>query len=754
MPATIAFDLETWLFTPGNMTPRPVCGSFASDSEARLEPAADAFESLAGLLRPGVTIEGANIAFDFAIVGAHRNDLLAQVFEHYQRGGVHDVQHAVALDAIAKGMLGKDPTTGGPLRAMKHDGTWGKVTKRYSLETCVRLVLGRNNAKENDQYRLRYGELDGTPIETWPEIARLYPIDDAKNTHEVASVQRARAAAGHYENIGPIFRWIPRLQTGEPLGWTHLTHQARAAFAMQLAAVWGIRTNPERVEALAKEFEEEHARVESKLREAGLLKPDGKEDDAKIKARVAIAYGTDPFSECAACKGSGKVKSPKSGNPINCKECSATGLEIAPTVPRTPANGIKADRDTLAESGDEFLEDFADRDQKVLDTYVPFLRLASKHPANVSPNVILDTLRASWGILQTMPKKGAVRECVEAPDGWDLVSVDYNALEFATLGQVAKWVVGYSSIADAINEGKDAHSILGARMTSVAYEQFRANLKDPALAAYFKDIRQGTKAGNFGFGGLMGPAKFALTQRRAKVGGHGSMCRLMGREEHPCGSVKITEWRKRPCPPVCDQCVEVSAELKAGWLETWIEMPEYFDWIASIPGVEDGQGVILSPGTGFVRGGLNASAAANHCFQHLAAMGAKHALWNVSRECYTDKRSALYGSRPIIFAHDEIIALVPSSQAHDAANRLAEVMRDPELGMRKFVPDVAINCEPALMRRWYKAAEPFYRDPSCSACGGGGWIYKTIDGKRSRFQCEPCTKAGKLHPWEPEAKGN
>ena len=706
------------------MTPRPVCGSFAGDNdECWVEPAADAFDSLAGLLRPGVIIEVANGAFDFTIVGAHRNELLPEVFEHYERGGVWDVQHAVALDAIAKGLLGKDPNTGGPLRILKHDGTWGKVTNRYSLETCVRLVLGRNNAKENDQYRLRYGELDGTPIETWPEVARRYPVDDACNTHEVAVEQRKRSASGQYDNLGPIFRWIPRLQTGEPLGWTHLTHQARAAFAMQLAAVWGIRTNPERVEALAKEFEEERERVQVKAREAGLLKDDGKEDDGKIKARVAIAYGTDPLSQCPTCKGTCKVPSPKTGNPVNCKDCSATGLEVGPAVPRTPANGIKADRDTLNESGDEFLEDFADRDQKVLDTYVPFLRLASRgHPANVSPNVILDTLRASWGILQTMPKKGQVRECVEAPEGWSIVSVDYNALEFATLGQVALWVVGFSKIAESINAGKDAHSILGSRMTSISYDEFRAGLKDPIRGAFFGDIRFGSKAGNFGFGGLMGAPKFVLTQRRARIGGHGSMCRIMGREEHPCGSVKITTWKKRPCPPVCDQCTEVSAELKAGWLETWPEMPDYFDWITTIPGVQDNQGVLISPGTGFVRGGLNASAAANHCFQHLAAMGAKHALWNVSRECYTDKRSALYGSRPIIFAHDEILALVPESQQHDAAFRLSAIMKDPELGMKKFVPDVAINCEPALMKRWYKAAETVF------------------------------DSNGKLIPWEPKGK--
>ena len=726
MPTEVSFDLETFLITPGNLTPPPVCGSFATAEEAWLEPAAEALETLGGLLRPGVRIDGANIAFDFAVAGAHFPELLPLIFEHYERGGVFDVQLAIALDAIANGLLGREPSTGGPLRVMKHDGTWGKVTKRYSLETCVRLVLGRNNAKENDQYRLRYGELAPLPIEAWPEIARQYPIDDVRNTREVATAQRARAAVGAYQNLGPIVRYKPIDGTAAPLGWDHLTHQARAAFAMQLAAVWGLRANPEAVEALAAKMTIEAAETTEKLRAAGLLTPEGKEDNAAIKRQVALAYGSDPFSECPACKGMGKVTSPKSGNPINCKTCSATGLEVGPSVPRTPADGIKADRDTLEESHDPILESLAEADAKILDTYIPFLRSAARHPVNVSPNVLLDTARASWGLLQTLPKSGGVRECLEAPPGWLIVSVDYNALEFCTLAQVALWVVGYSRIAEALNEKKDPHSMLGARMLSTDYDRFMLALKADETKKAFKAIRQGTKAGNFGFGGLMGAARFALTQRKQKLfeddhkRAHGSMCRLMGREVVPCGTVKITEWKRRPTPPVCETCAIVSDEIRAGWFDTWIEMNPYFEWVKQIPGVEDGQGVIVSPGTGFVRGGLNASAAANHSFQHLAAMGAKHALWNVSRECYTDRRSALFGSRPIVFAHDEILALVPESNAHDASQRLAEVMRDPELGMRKFVPDVRVWCEPALMRRWYKQAETVY------------------------------DSAGKLIPWEPK----
>jgi hypothetical protein len=95
-------------------------------------------------------------------------------------------------------------------------------------------------------------------------------------------------------------------------------------------------------------------------------------------------------------------------------------------------------------------------------------------------------------------------------------------------------------------------------------------------------------------------------------------------------------------------------------------------------------------------------ALANHSFQSLAGFGAKHALWLVSRECYVDRSSPLYGSRPVVFAHDEVITEIPENVAHEAAYRQAEIQI---AAMREFVPDVHVAAEPALMRRWFKEAE-------------------------------------------------
>ena len=134
-----------------------------------------------------------------------------------------------------------------------------------------------------------------------------------------------------------------------------------------------------------------------------------------------------------------------------------------------------------------------------------------------------------------------------------------------------------------------------------------------------------------------------------------------------------------------------------------------------------------------VRGGLGFSDGANLCFQALAADGGKAAFRALTRECYLGQRtvyddprmpikprytfeppgtpgwpsgrSPLFGCRLPFFVHDEVMAEVPFSRAHEAATRMVEVMQHV---MQAYVPDVPVRAEPALMYRWSKAAEARY----------------------------------------------
>jgi DNA polymerase-1 len=211
-----------------------------------------------------------------------------------------------------------------------------------------------------------------------------------------------------------------------------------------------------------------------------------------------------------------------------------------------------------------------------------------------------------------------------------------------------------------------------------------------------KGLRQAAKAANFGFPGGMGPPKLVLAKRKEGL----RFCLSTGRAT-TCGVEKITEWKGRPCPPVCKACVLVANELREAWFRRWPEMERYFDRISIETSGEFG-GEITSYGNGMIRGACGFCDGANHRFQNLAAQGAKRAMYVVTRECLTNRKSPLWGSHPAAFIHDELIAELVESRAHEAAERMAEIMRTE---MRRYTPDVRIDAEPCLMRHWYKDAK-------------------------------------------------
>jgi hypothetical protein len=312
-------------------------------------------------------------------------------------------------------------------------------------------------------------------------------------------------------------------------------------------------------------------------------------------------------------------------------------------------------------------------------------------------------------------------------------SCDYSTLELATLSQVCLWWVGNSAMADAINAGRDLHDHFAARVRGIEYEQQHAERK--AKVPIAKDMRQLAKAPNFGLPGGLGAAKLVAYARQSY---DARFCELSGRTPAgTCGAEKVTD--ERSGKRLCKVCLEVAKELKSLWFETWPEVRDYLDIVSSLTEGELGGAVQVpgpvgegKPGLGLIRGGCGYCDGANNGFQGLAARGAKAALYRVTREAYTDPRSPLWGTRVAVFIHDELLCEVPERRAHDAAHRISAVMVET---MREFVPDVAITAPPALMRRWFKGAEPTYQ---CAAHG--------------RTEERRCCDAGQLVPWEPKAK--
>jgi DNA polymerase-1 len=343
--------------------------------------------------------------------------------------------------------------------------------------------------------------------------------------------------------------------------------------------------------------------------------------------------------------------------------------------PRTLKTGaVQMTDEVLRESGDPdlILLAMVSHNLKLLNTYVPILESGTVHPICARYNNPLETGRtsASEPNMQNPPRAGGIRECFVPREGFLFASCDYDTLELRALAQVCLVLLGKSSMAEALRAGRDLHLAFAADLMGIGYEQ-AVKLKR-AGDKTVKEMRQLAKIANFGFPGGMVSNTFVEYARGYGVTVDGRLAERLYRQ----------------------------------WRIAWPEMDEYFKHAKTLTGPA-GEGKLTQLFSGRVRGGVSYTAACNSYFQGLAADGATAALFVVSQECYTDPASPLYGSRPVIFLHDEIICEVPDVPGHPevasrAADRLAEIMIAE---MRRYIPDVPVTATPNLMRRWYKGAE-------------------------------------------------
>ncbi len=340
--------------------------------------------------------------------------------------------------------------------------------------------------------------------------------------------------------------------------------------------------------------------------------------------------------------------------------------------PPTDGGGVSTSKITLEESGDDDLIRFMNvaGTEAQLTRYLPVLEEAARVPLNVRPNIIIANGRSSYdGIIQTFPREGPIRECFESRPGYTWCSVDWAAVEMSTLAQVCLWTVGESRLAD-VKAGKKVQV----------------------------DVRQATKGADFGLPGMMGAVKLALAMRK-----QGQRVCLLMRTSEKCGLEKITEYKGHSYPPVCKACVLAAEDLKRFYLyRMWHEMPKYFQWITTMLEKGDSLEQFISKR---VRGGLNAPAAANTLFSGLAADMFKSALRQITRECYLDSSSPLFGSRIALATHDETMLEIPDEKLTEAAARQCEIMNAQA---PKYCPDVLVKSEPAAMKIWRKAAKTVF----------------------------------------------
>jgi len=453
----IGFDTETYLIGPRQQAPKLVCGSFYNGDLAKVNVAQKIIDALK-YDNTDCNFILCNAAYDMTVLCANDQDLFPLIFQFYKEKKIKDISINEKLHIL------KDS---------------GRIDEqKYSLAALVDKHLNIDISQDKDDpnsWRLRYSELDGIPIDDWPQDAKDYALRDAELTLKVWEAQ---------EKV-----YGPPLQD--------LDAQCFADFCLRLMTVCGIHVDPVAAQELK---ENAQATVDSKMEylvENNIYGPKGKKDPTlkqsrkEVQARVIAVYD--------------KKKT---------------------AVPKTDKGGICCDKNVMEDiyGEDPVLDALADISvsKGILEKYVPVLT-NSFHIVHPNYDVLKKTGRtSSYGAakkealegeryslnIQQLAREGGVRECFVPRPGFLFLAIDYSYIELVALAYVTQQVLNLDQDAlhlfNSIIAGKDPHLVTAATILNRTYDDLLEHKKDPEV----KQARQMSKAANFGYPGGLGAATF------------------------------------------------------------------------------------------------------------------------------------------------------------------------------------------------------------------------------------------------------
>lgn len=456
------WDTETARFGPGNMAPPLTCVSYLMQGEAGLlsyREAGDWF--LENYENKDVRFVGHNVAYDFGVLAAEYPEFIPKIFDLYESNRVTDTMLRQMLLDNAMGCFRMQKRT-----YEKKNRKYVKYIKiTYNLDACYYRVTKKKLDK--DTHRLHYGELRDVPIYQWQEGAKIYPIQDAKATGTVHAWQEmvCRQIQERYLSIG---KGGGHIKEPEPLEDQY--RQARAAWWIQLMRIWGIRTDPERVNTLEHIVKGEYTKLSRKLIEAGLVRKDLSRNTIAAKKLMVKAMGGED----------------------NCE--------------KTEKGHISLSEEACRESQEPLLIDYAELSSlgTVISKDIKALRSGSEYPVHSNFNVFMATGRTSSSNpnIQNIRRLPGIRECFVPREGWVFLDADYDGLELRTLAQVCLSKLGRSKLAKVLNDGGDPHLTVASTVLNIGYEA--AFVRNEKHDKEVEDARQLGKAANFGFPGGLG----------------------------------------------------------------------------------------------------------------------------------------------------------------------------------------------------------------------------------------------------------
>ncbi len=468
----LTWDTETALFGPGRMAPPLSCVAWMQEGVGGLLDHEECKEWFIERLKdPECLHVGHHIAYDMAVLSAEHPELLPLIFKAYRENRVTDTMLRQMLLDNAIGRFGGRWVE---QYNAKHEREDKFIKIFYSLDDCY--FRATKKRLDKDSWRKKYGGLRGVPIHAWPDGARRYPLDDVRATDAVYVWQDhlnkqiidgyTSIDAGHVEEPEPLADQFA---------------QARAAFWIQLMSVWGIRTNPDRVDEVEVFVIAELDKIRGTLKESGLVRADGTRNlDAASQRMVS------------AMNGEGNCKKTKTGR-------------------------VQLTEEACRESGDPLLIDYAELTSlsNVLSKDIPALRQGKILPIHSSFRSLVATGRTSSSSpnIQNIRRLAGIRECFVPRPGKVFLDCDYDCLELRTLAQTCLTLLGKSRLAEIINEGQDPHLMFAAELMHISYQEAKERKED----ADVQEMRQLAKAANFGFPGGLGIETFIKFAQGYKV---------------------------------------------------------------------------------------------------------------------------------------------------------------------------------------------------------------------------------------------
>lgn len=669
----ISLDTETFKAQPGLLAPPLVCTSWATREASGLLHHTESRHYVEQWIK-NEHIIGANIAFDMCVFAAKWPDLLPSIFDAYDNGRITCIIVRQKLIDIGHGQYRgyfTDENKYIPVEynlqdiARRHDPAidlLGKLSGRHDIPLDL--------DKGDDGWRLRFGELYDVPIEAWPERAKTYALGDSKWPIVCFDGQEKERSNGFLED-------------------EH--RQAAADFVLQLMSVWGTKTDPAWVQRLVQTTN----RISSQLLNEKLL-----------------PHGLVVMTKATKTKPSKPKRDTKVAKQRMQDVCTQLGIKIK----LTDTGQIALDEDACNATADPVLMAYAQYSSlgTVLSKDIPTLLAGTQYPIQPRYEVLLETgrtsasgdknrkanaVRSRYGYnVQNIRRLPGIRECFVPRSGFYFADADYDGLELRTVAQVCLLTVGFSRLAESLNRGLDVHLDLATEIIGNITYDFAKQVMDGVHGKEWKkkveDARQLAKVANFGAAGGL-----SATGRDGN-GGLREYARVMFQ-------IQMT--------------AEAAEKLRVDWFKKWPEFTHYFGWLKSLQN-QRGEINIVQFFSNRHRGRCTFTVAANTLFQALGADAAKAALFMVSKACYTEIAcygcggkggdccfgrgiSALYGSRPSLFVHDQIIAEVPVTVAHEAATELGRIMC---IEGSKYTPDVPLTTTPCLAMRFSKGAKAKY----------------------------------------------